>query len=244
MQKLQNDWQCRLVDTNEQEFEFSGNLLDEADITKEHLRSIDQGYNSPIFALDFDKIKSLGFDGIICHNPSKAIFKDWDVPSVVVWSNLEKLTLLSEKSIDYPVQYAISQIYIEFYNLDLCYALSERDRNLYDIFDDDMQTIIRNGIPDCLKKYPDYHSIYSEYKLSFKKLDDEIILLNFTSDNYTMVKYHVSNENDHIKYIIICSFIINDNIQQLFTISKEFKIKELNQKKIDEELNFIKDLFI
>lgn len=243
--KLNTDWHSRLVGQKDQEFTFSGNLLDEDNITSELIRKIPTKYNGELIALDFDKIKNLGFDGVICRNPTKRFFKDWDVPSIVIWSAMDKLKLIQEKEIPYPADYAIDQLRSEFYDVLVDLSSFDYDDKLYNKYDDISTTMIKKTIPDLFNKFTEYANSFSFFSKLEKNtnVDQELVHLNFKYDNYTMIKYFIQKELAVINYMFSISIIIEDSSFELFKGSRSINIANLNQEIIDTELNYITKIF-
>lgn len=239
--KLNTDWHSRLVGQKDQEFTFSGKLLDEDNITSELIRKIPTKYNGELIALDFDKIKNLGFDGVICRNPTKRFFKDWDVPSIVIWSSMDKLKLIQEKDIPYPTDHVIDQLRSEFYDVLVDLSSCDYDDDLYNKYDDISTTMIKKTIPDLFNKFPEYANSFSFFSKLEKNtnVDQELILLNFKYDNYTMIKYFIQKELAVINYMFSISIIIEDSSFELIKGSRSINIANLNQEIIDTELNYI-----
>lgn len=97
--------------------------------------------------LDFKRMKDEGYDGFLCDDPSKDFLYMWEIPSVLVWSNTQKVKIIKEKKIPLITSFIEKEIWRKIY-IHLEELNSFFSSNKYSSFVDRPRINIEDYIPN------------------------------------------------------------------------------------------------
>lgn len=216
-----SQYQKMIVDKKKQYFEFSGNLLNQNDLKDSHFRRINN-----LKVLDFDAIRNDGYSGFVCTNPDVTYCFGWDVESVVIWDQFDKLNLLSEDVIILPEK--IVQDFIEYYLRQIHEDFQDSYKNFNsDIIPDIGNILFLNRVPINYAGLSETMNVYEKFKKDFDSLND------FLLDNRAFIQITYLNQNNIFSYEISFYIVIDDQRNMLDSLKRELDLSSLSKKEME-----------